>query len=195
MIKEKIYTQVEFLGPILGKTAFDFMLERAAPYSFSYKNEDTPGVDHLLELQNKKQDISVMGRVPSYERYFESIFHPSLLAKKTVPPIISGKNRSASGESYLNNSASGRKVLFRPDTPYIRPGIFGNNKSFRFKFDLLVSSGGKVIIANLTNPSEYPDLDRIAEEHIKKWVFEPCDSICSPEEEVQITLTIKTNRD
>jgi hypothetical protein len=190
MIREKIYTQVKFLGSIIGKTAFDFMLERSDPYNFSYKHTSTPETESLLEVNNEKKDIQLMGRIPGYEKYFESILYPSLLAKKNVPGIFNrGENLSR------ERLYSGRKVISRPDPPVIQKGVYGNHFMFRLRFSLLVSADGKVKVTKLTSSTGYPEVDTKATNYIKKWIFEPRGDPYSGEETVEAEIIIVTERD
>lgn len=191
-MREYVYTQVDFLGPILGKTAFDIMLERSDPYNFSYQNKDIPDPRMFLEINNEKQDISGLGSVKAYEKYFESVFNSSLLADKAIPDIFLKRNFLEQDEQYYGKRISERKVIYKPDLPSVDKGVYGTNNSFIIKIKLMVSAAGNVKIAEPVNTSGFPEIDMMAIKYSRGWMFEPAREVYADDEWIEKDVVIKT---
>ena len=170
---EKVYTQIEFLGSILGKTAFDIMLERSDPYGISYQENKSLGEDNFLRTSNEKQDIIIGGVKPHYEKYFDSVIHASLLAKKVLPDIFLIQHEHKKNKYYTNEIIEGRKVIYKPIHPLVYNVEYGGNDVFKIKLKVFITPSGKVKMVEPINTTGYPEIDMIAVKYFRGWIFEP----------------------
>lgn len=161
------YTRVDFLGPILRKTAFDIMLENTPPpvitaYGYANISPETkllgvrlPKKESSAQLFNKpfedKMDIRVRGFLADY---------------KVVPDLTFAL---ADGERL----SVARRVLYKPEAPFIIKGLYGDKENFTVRIKTLLDAGGNVKKAELVTTTGYPKLDIIISEFVKSWIFAP----------------------
>jgi hypothetical protein len=175
LCRDRIYTQIEFLGPILGKTTFDIMIERSDPYNVSYRSTEQAFAETMLNVDNEKEDLGEGIEVPSYDRYSGGRVYKSLSSVKSVPDVLLEKNYIEKAGSGVGSAEDGyrRDVVFRPEEPYIRKGDHGQGEIFAARFNVLVSSSGKVKLADMFVSTGYSEVDAAAIEYVEGWLFEP----------------------
>ena len=191
---EKVYTQIEFLGSILGKTAFDIMLERSDPYGISYQEKASLGQDEFLETNNEKRNIFIGGAETFYEKYFDSVIYSSLLAKKVLPDIFLKQNELRRNEYYSYDIHEGRKVIYKPVHPLLNRGKYGGNDVFNIKLKVLISPAGNVKMLEPINTTGYPEVDMIAMKYFKGWIFEPLIDSYDYDGWMEIEVLIETEK-
>ncbi|NQT32394.1 MAG: energy transducer TonB [Candidatus Omnitrophica bacterium] len=179
--RAKTYTRVDFLGPILKKTAFDIMLENVNPVvKTTYRHMMASPGSGQLEIAVPKQE-TVIREFPEYlENNMDALISDFLKGTKTVPEFYAGFETD---ELLMNNWAplardkeNERKVIYKPGQPFIMRGFYGDRESFRVKMKVLINSDGNVKAVEMLVTTGYPNLDITASKHVKGWIFEPSES-------------------
>lgn len=170
------YTKVYFLGPILKKTAFEFMLENSPvhretlyrypvipPYTFEVKIEspiERP-LKQTLEYEKPSmfkfslKDIIKEDKVTT-SHFFKETF--SVLSRSIGPRSPIGK----------------RAIIFKPDKiPRVPIWITQDQESFKIKLEFTVSPQGNVKRVKPIVSSGYPQVDMIGMDYLKRWRFAP----------------------
>ena len=176
--RKRPYSRVDFLGPILHKTAFDIMLENVNPavmttYRSSFRipknvylNAVAPrrnfGRRALPELLEKDMDRSIMNL---------------LVENKEVPELYADLNGAAQFPGLWDTSADEegtyRKVIYKPEQPFIIRGHYGDKEVFRMRMRVSISPDGKVYAAEPLTTTGYAQLDMFASKYVKSWLFDP----------------------
>ncbi|MFH1846156.1 MAG: hypothetical protein ABH869_01215 [Candidatus Omnitrophota bacterium] len=191
------YTKVNFLGPVLGKTAFDIMLENATPSIFSFsRNAAFLPQEISLKIMEKKRR-KILAAIPETFAAENSDDIAGYLKSKKVVPKSEIFNRSE-GSSDVTKTVSQvtaeekRKILYKPEPPVLFRGLYGDKSSFKINFRVLVDADGKVLKAEPLMTTGYPQLDIMACKFIRGWIFSPKDTgaeICDEEwHEIDILL-------
>ncbi|MFC1549096.1 energy transducer TonB [Candidatus Omnitrophota bacterium] len=194
------YTRVDFLGPILRKTAFDIMLENTEPLmSTTYTHSP-------LSMRNRYLDVVVAKRKSAAREFPEylddnmDVFVLGFLTgSKTVPDIkldFGGTPSVFSGWGPNINVPTGtRKVIYRPVPPLIMRDLYGGERSFRVKVKVQIGRDGNVKYAEPLTTTGYPQLDMTASKYAKGWIFEPKESANVPDEWQVVEVILNTGRD
>ncbi len=173
------FIDVNFLGPILEKTAFEIMVEDSTPrteilYRISAIIEgetylDIKGPERLLKkdifLGDSKTETRfrkksyLTGKVrPGYFMNGRSIFYH--LEEKTLNRFMEGPARS-------------RAVLFKPQFPYLSRFSYGDEKNLMSRLKFTLSKEGNVELVEPVLSSGYPRIDSECIKYIKQWKFSP----------------------
>jgi hypothetical protein len=169
--RKRNFTRVDFLGPILEKTAFDIMLENANPVAVtSYSWGSLPFGARHLEVSSPgkmtfKQDF------PEHLEYsMDSLIIGSLADYKTVPDFYldAGKER-LTPQSW---NPGKRRVIYTPEPPYIMRGLYGGKDVINMQVRVLVSPRGDVRKVEPVTTTGYPQLDILAAKFARSWMFE-----------------------
>jgi len=169
--RKKPYTRVNFLGPILKKTAFDIMLESANPIMVTTYNRlgfDAGSMHLKVEPPARKS--------PEYSFSFKGN-----LVSMDMLDFLSG-TKAIPGFSYdfrenfidrMLKSNNKRGVVYKPDAPVIMSELYGNKESYPVKVRAFVASDGNVLKTEPVTTTGYPQLDIIAAKFVESWIFEP----------------------
>lgn len=172
------YTSVDFLGPILKKTAFDIMLENVAPsMSTTYRYAGFSPQDSYLTIAVTKRE----SLVPAFPEYQDSKMDTLVLDFLTETKTVPGLNLGLGSNRYMlpgwgqgeSARASARRVIYKADPPVIMSGFYGDKTEYQIKVDVLVGPDGKVKQAEPLTTTGYPQLDIMASEFVRSWIFEP----------------------
>ena len=179
--RKKNFTRVDFLGPILEKTAFDIMLESTNPVvKTSYSFGDMP-----LGPRNLK--VSSPGRMsvePEFSSRLENSMDNSILKAlagyKIVPDFYL---------DVMEDVLTRRKVIYAPEAPFVMKDLYGGKDFIEVKIRAQVSPGGSVRKAEPVTTTGYPQLDIIAAKYVRSWTFEANES----SEDEWMVLEVKLN--
>jgi len=183
--KIRNYTKVDFLGPLLKKTAFDIMLESSAPgfetrYSFGMADQQ----QGYLKVRRSKRRFSTE-KFPEYgvavadgTRYDELA-----LADKSTPEYMLIKSAKP---VYGDTQGAKRKVLYKPEFPGALAKKDGSEGAASIRAKVLVSGNGTVKDVVLLTTSGYPVQDIQALKYIRGWIFEPVVGAEDEWEEVEV---------
>ncbi len=192
----KSFTQVDFLGPILEKTAFDIMIENVDPvFSTSYGDAFENITNAYLKVATPKRKFSG----ERYSAYLEVVtgrgVFDFLSGTKTIPdfllspamayPIRINGGRRESGKT-------GREVVHKPMQPLILRGLYGDESGYAIKLKVLTDEGGSVRLVDPLTTTGYPQLDLKAAEYVKTWIFAPAGEGSPVEEWVEVEIFLET---
>jgi hypothetical protein len=171
MDRKKGYTRVDFLGPILEKTAFDIMLESANPtVETSYSLGNLPFGFRDLKVPSPGR-MSFEQEFPRHlEDSRDNAILDALIGYKTVPDFyLDVKDTMPDSQSW---SPDRRKVVYMPDTPFIMKSLYGGKDFIDIRVRALVDPDGNVKKTEPVTTTGYPKLDITAAEFVKSWIFE-----------------------
>ncbi|MFH1878124.1 MAG: energy transducer TonB [Candidatus Omnitrophota bacterium] len=178
--RDASFTRIDFLGPILSKTAFDIMLENITnPLETLYGNTSDPEKDSFLEIPMEKVEPEVPRFPENFEKKVESQIIAGLTGFKAVPGIFldTAQNNSSKNPRFsapgLKNDENSRKVIYRPEMPSFPGGMYGEKAVYKVRTRILVDKSGTVKSVELLTKTGYPNLDILVTEYIRRWIFEP----------------------
>jgi len=190
--KIKPYTNVDFLGPLLKKTAFDIMLESANPVvKTSYTHAPlVPPSGYLEAPAPERQAI-----VEEFSRYYllegpEPFVLDSLAAPKSVPEFLLKIERDF--YFFEKEDRGERRLIYRPEPPAIIKGLYGDENIFTIRVSVLISAEGLVKVAEPVTASGHPQLDIVATKYVRSWIFEPKEEAGSDDEWHEVSVVLKT---
>ena len=183
----KTHPKVDFLGPLLKKTAFDIMLESANPMiRTSYGKMDMSGSPNYLRAAPPGRRSAVEEpSVPYLYGGIEEDMQRSLAGVKSLPAFLLTGDGGFFGIDGVSSSA--RQVIFRPKAPALIKGVYGKKVTFSIRVKVLISGNGAVKSAEPVTYSGYPQLDLTAVKFVKSWLFEPGER--DQTQEVEVVLT------
>jgi len=190
------YTRVDFLGPILKKTAFDIMLENADPLmKTTYRYKDFIKQSGYLEVAAGRRTMNVSEFPEHLERNMETEIIGSISAAKAVPEFVLDLETetliSAEDFGYTIDSGFGeREVIYKPEEPTVTKGLYGDKETFNIIVKVLVGSSGTVRKTEPLTTTGYSEVDMLAAKYVKGWIFEPTEDTDSVEEWYDIDVVI-----
>lgn len=192
------YQEIGFLGPILEKTAFDFMTEGISPQSETLYAKSAYFSDKI-RLKPKGPGRKVLkefvpgtsaGRAIFFERATKNIrdiqFHFTEGAGISI-----ARMEKEEAPFVLEGPAGGREILFKPDPPALPRGLYGSAEEYYVKLKFFVSNDGAVYDVKPIASSGYPEIDLGAMRFLKRWRFSP---LGAPERGVSSTWGIVSVR-
>ena len=196
MKRTRPYTRVDFLGPILRKTAFDIMLENANPVvRTTYRYTVLPPRTEYLEAVAPKRESAVQEFPRNLEMRMDTPVLDFLTGPKTAPEAAMDLTADdlATGRQVADKTevAGERKVIYRPDAPFIMRGLHGDKETFRGRARVLIDKSGKVKKAELLTTTGYPELDIMFFKFVRGWIFEPKADMAGEDEwcEMEVVLS------
>lgn len=191
------FTDINFLGPILEKTAFEIMAEDSTPrteilYPMSAIIDsetylDIKGPERLL-----KKDI-FLG-----DGKTEALFREESYLTEKVNPAYFMDGRSIFyyvEEKILNRFIEGparnRAVLFKPQFSLVSKLSYGDEENLMTKLRFTLSKEGNVELVEPVVSSGYPRIDLECIKYIKQWKFSPKAEVGQEKEWGIITLNIR----
>jgi hypothetical protein len=187
--RKKSFTRVDFLGPLLEKTAFDIMLESANPivrtsYSWGY-----------MPFGSSSLKVSSPGRMTfkpeTFPASFESIMDNAVLDSlkdyKATPDFFLKTRKDLLRQKKWMPSK--RNIMYRPEAPFFEKDLYGGKEAVNASVRALVSPDGKVKSIEPVTTTGYPQLDILAAKYVKSWIFEP--RIGSEDEWVAIEVILE----
>jgi hypothetical protein len=169
--RNKSFTRVDFLGPILEKTAFDIMLESANPVvKTSYGWGMLPESPEDLGVSSPGR-ISFEQDLPAgFENSLDRAIIDALSDYKSVPDFFLDVRDERMNR--LGWRAGERRIIYTSEQPYIMKGLYGDKEIIRIKVRALVSSRGEVKKTEPVTTTGYPQLDMLAAKYVRSWIFE-----------------------
>jgi len=174
-----IYQEVGFLGPILEKTAFDFMLEGIVPQAETLYARDVAFIDNVY-LKPKGPKRKVLKEViPKIKKEnFSFVLEKYLKGSKEIPIYVSEKikmmyaSQKPNGSlSQIDGPAGKRDIVFKPGPLRVLPGLYGDSDEYTVKLKFFVSNKGIVRDIEPVISSGYPEVDMKAVKFLKNWRF------------------------
>lgn len=189
------YTRVDFLGPLLGKTAFDIMIENSDPvFETAYRRVfDLAGGSLRLRVSAPKITTFVQEFPDRYERGMDVSASNFLTGIKEIPSVFQGLGVEdfLAGEWMASAvPPEPREVVFKPAAPDIMRGLYGENAVFAVRVKALIGPDGIVIKTEPATTTGHPRLDFVAAEFVGRWMFESRENVSDGGEwtEVEVRL-------
>ena len=179
-----LYNQVEFLGPILEKTAFDLMTEGINPQSETlYATSSLFGGDFILRPKGPDRKILMKTVHTGAPDRFFFILRDYIKNSEKVPLYLSEdpaarymEKREKKSDALIEGPAGDREIIFKPEPVIVSKGLYSANKEYFVRLRFILSKNG---IAREIEPilsSGYPEIDLLAVNALKKWRFSPLNS-------------------
>jgi hypothetical protein len=170
--RKKGYTRVDFLGPILEKTAFDIMLESANPVvKTSYSWGPIPFKSIYLKASFPGKITVAHGFPQHLEKSMDSTILDALTGYKAVPDFYLDLKEESLKQGDLRTGK--RKIIYAPEPPFFVKGLYGDDETILVKVRALVSPEGNVKKTEPVTTTGYPQLDILAIKFVRSWIFEP----------------------
>lgn len=172
LIKITPYTKIQFLGPILKKTAFDIMLKSASPQSeVNYSQLPQELFPNALKVTPpEKRSLEEAANAVFSDTEYESMIEAHLVDIKTVPDFLRTPESIVKEAGFSTDT---RKIIYRPEAPLLSSDLYGSSSNFRVTFRILVSPEGNVKSADYITTSGDPQADIMAKRYVTSWIFEP----------------------
>ena len=175
-----LYQEVDFLGPILEKTAFDLLTEQASAKAETLYARTTLFAENVY-LKPKGPERKVLGdSMPdsALER-FAFVMREYVKGKTETPFYFSEvrelyrKTEKSPASPLIDGPASLRGIIFRPGPISIPKGVYDNQDGYDVKLRFVLTADGIVRNVEPVISSGYPEIDLQAAEFLKKWRFAP----------------------
>ncbi|MFC1644120.1 energy transducer TonB [Candidatus Omnitrophota bacterium] len=191
------YTRVDFLGPILQKTAFDIMLENVTPIVRThYMYTALAPRSEYLKVMAPKREMVVQEFPEHLENKMDILVLDFLTGSKGVPDFdthFGAENfMPASWKVGTAQEPKTRRVIYRPDPPSVTRGLYGEKETFRIKIRVLVDKDGNVEKTEPLTTTGYPRLDITASKFVRGWIFEPTEDRIWPDEWQVVEVILNT---
>ena len=180
LFRTQPYTKVDFLGSILKKSVFDIMMEEGPGVATPAMYDEGAGIqdDRHLEVSVRRRQTAAVELPKELEKSIDMEIISTFEEIKIVPDVtlgFEGGGFSSMGwMPDLENTAANwqRKVVYRPEAPFIMPGLYGYADEYHLKVKVLVSSEGRVLKVEPITTTGYPELDLTASEYVRGWIFD-----------------------
>jgi hypothetical protein len=195
--KARPYTRVDFLGPILKKTAFDIMLENISPAAittYRYMFLSPRSGDLKIAIPKRKSTIQ---EFPEYlENSMDALVMDFLESSKSVPDfgLDLGMNNFMLGK-WGNEDVKGtneRNVIYRPEAPSIMRALYGDEDTFKIRVKVLIGRDGNIKKVEPLTTTGYPRLDITASKFVRGWIFEPSKDAIAADEWQEVDVILNT---
>ena len=144
-----VYQEVDFLGPILGKTAFDLMVEEATPQAETLYAKSTLFMDRVyLKPEGPRRKVLKEFKPRGFLNRFA--FLKNFMKNKKETPLHVAEGMRPSYEKAgkkelpltLEGPAGEREIIFKPEPPRVPRGLYGDAREYRVRLKFFVSADG-----------------------------------------------------
>jgi len=176
------YQEVDFLGPILEKTAFDLMVEEITPRAETlYAKSDSFTNAIYLKPRGPEREVLQTSIPDSALDPFRFILHDYFAGVKEVPVFvthdfeskfqISPENRD--NTAFVEGPAAAREVISKPEPVKLPRGLYGDTEEYRVRLKFFIFHNGIPYAVEPIVSSGYPEIDIQAIRFLKGWRFSP----------------------
>lgn len=184
--RSRPYTTIDFLGPILGKTAFDMMLGHNSSRDNIIYSGDLVDRRKLVVTVPEKA-LGARAFSPDREKNMDASILGSLAGEKAAPDMETRASSWAAKEE--------RGVMYKPEAPLIMKEPYGDKTSFRIRIKALVDREGRVLKTEPVTTTGYPQLDMAAGKFVEKWIYEPAKGGTSNDEWHEEDVVLKAGNE
>lgn len=190
------YADINFLGPILEKTAFEIMVDDSTPRTeILYPTSAMIDSETYLDIKGPKRLLKkdiFLGDGETKTTFREK----SYLTEKVKPGyFMDGRSIFYHVEEKILNRliegpARSRAVLFKPQFPLVYKLSYGDEENLMTRLKFTLSREGNVELVEPVVSSGYPRIDSECIKYIKQWKFSPKAGALHEKEWGIITLNV-----
>lgn len=174
-----LYQEVNFLGPLLEKTAFDIMVDAVKPQTETLYARSTLFLSNVYLKPKGPVRRTLKETLPDIQ-FDSTSFIFGEYGKEEVPTYFDENIRmmyAKPEKSELGVLGGGlsekREVIFKPEAVTVPRGLYGETETYAVKLRFFVNDKGLVQDVELLASSGYPGIDLKAIGFLKKWRFSP----------------------
>lgn len=176
-----LYQEVDFLGPILEKTAFDLMVEGVKPQTETLYARSTLFADGAcLKPRGPRRKVLRMLIPGAINKKTPLSVRDYLEEAKEIPGYFTEdikaayvKSRSRAWAFLIEGPAAEREIIFKPKPLTVPHGLYGDRDEYIIRLKFFVSDNGLVYEVEPVISSGYPEVDLRAIRYLKGWRFSP----------------------
>jgi len=176
-----MYQEIDFLGPILEKTAFDLMAEEGKPQAETLYARSAVFVDKIyLKPQGPRRKVLKESAPDAVLDKFIFRLGDFVKDAKDVPLYFASEIRMREKEtvkpgavSLIEGPAKTREIIYSPAPPKIPLGLYGDMEKISVSIKFFIADNGVVYHAEPVLSSGFPEVDLQAIRFIKRWRFSP----------------------
>ncbi len=175
-----VHQEIGFLGPILEKTAFDFLTEDVKPQAETLYASSTLFHDKVyLRPEGPGRKVRKELLPEALPEGFVFFLREYLRDTREIPPYLAhttGVIRHSPGDKKapeLKGPAAERGIIFKPDFHAVPAGLYGDSEEYVVKLKFFVSGKGLVYDVAPVVSSGFPEIDMEATKFLKRWRFSP----------------------
>lgn len=175
------YQEVNFLGPILEKTAFELMVEEVTPQAETLYAKTALFLDNVY-LKPKGPERKVLKEfTPDVMRdRFTFSLREFIKDTKEIPlyfaedvRISYRKTDNKAPLTSIEGPAGKKEIIFKPASLTVPRSLYGGHKEYMVKLKFFVSKSGVVHGIEPIVSSGYPEIDLKAIRFLRGWRFNP----------------------
>lgn len=175
------YQEVDFLGPILEKTAFDLMVEEVTPQAETrYVKTSLFLNDIYLKPKGPERKVLKEFTPESMRDRFTFSLREFIKDTKEIPLYFAEDIRVAYEETdnkkspaFIEGPAGKREIIFKPASLTVPRSLYGGREEYIVKLKFFMSNDGVVHDIEPIVSSGYPEIDLKAIRFLRKWRFSP----------------------
>ena len=178
-IRQRGFSDISFLGPVLDEGSFEAKFEDSGPYSVSQRHihnkfilspkkaegsdkiDLSYGRDHFLNEKPYKESID---EILEAEKELPQQIEERKISEQNEGPIAAAKAK----DFQMEGEAKDRALIFHPPSPDYEGFA---NISFNIKLKIIISADGNVKSVEILAISGEPEADLTAIRYVKKWKF------------------------
>ena len=173
------YQEVDFIGPILEKTAFDFMAETSARYGETQYSVSSIFFMDKVYLAASGPKRNILKKTVPYRALDRFTFNLEGYVKKSkeIPFYMAAEKDFILLEEEEAPDVKGpvkqREIIYKPDPPVVSLGAGGASEIYTVQVRFSISHNGIVYRAEPMVSSGQPKIDLAAIRYVREWRFSP----------------------
>ena len=175
------YQEVDFLGPILEKTAFDIMVENVKPQAETLYAREALFIDNVyLKPKGPERKVLTVFSVSKAQERFTYVVKEYIRENKEIPTYFSEDLRMIYAKRdvtrklpFVEGPIQERELIFKPQPVTVPRGLYSDDERYIVKVKFFVSENGIVRDVEPLQSSGYPEIDLRAIRFVKNWRFSP----------------------
>ena len=176
------YQEVDFLGPILEKTAFDLMVEEVTPQAETLYAKTALSLDDIY-LKPKGPERKVLKEFTpdvmrdrftfSLREFIKNTKENPLYFVEDIRVAYEETDNKRVPPAFIEGPAGKREIIFKPASLTVPRSLYGGREEYIVKLKFFISNDGVVHDIEPIVSSGYPEIDLKAMRFLRKWRFSP----------------------
>lgn len=173
------YSDVNFLGPILEKTAFEIMVEESRPQIETlYQTRALLGIDEQIEVAGpgklaKKDIFQDKKTIGGQQKQTYLISGKGEYGYLTDRKDVFYHFEEKVANRFIEGPAKTRLVALKPVFRNLSKALYGDQERLVTKLKFILSDDGNVELVEFIVSSGYPQVDLECRKYLKQWKFYP----------------------